>query len=68
MQALLTAGQKLVNELQNREGIATLSLTLNGKPLVLFAARGQVPAELLAGAVAALKQALESQGIKTKAV
>ena len=68
MQALLTAGQKLVKELQNREGIATLSLTLNGKPLVLFAARGQVPAELLAGAVGALEQALEAQGIKTKAV
>jgi hypothetical protein len=68
MQALLTAGQKLVAELSNREGIASVSLQLNGKPLVLFAARGQVPAELLTGAVSALKQALEAQGIKTKAV
>ena len=68
MNALLTAGQKLVAELQNREGIASLSLTLNNKPLVIFAARGHVPAELLTGAVGALKQALEQQGIKTKAV
>ena len=68
MQALLTAGQKLVAELKNREGIASLTLDLNGKPLTIFAARGQVSAELLTGAVAALKQALEGQGIKTKAV
>jgi len=68
MNALLTAGQKLVAELQNREGIATLSLTLNGKPLVIFAARGQVPCELTTGAMTALKQALEQQGIKTKTV
>jgi hypothetical protein len=68
MNALLTAGQKLVAELSNREGIATLTLDLNGKPLTIFAARGQVPCELLTGAVGVLKVALEAQGIKTKAV
>ena len=68
MQALLTAGQKLVAELQNREGIAFLRTELNKQPLLIIAARGAIPVELLAGAVAALQQALESQGIKTKAV
>jgi hypothetical protein len=68
MQALITIGQQLVAELKEKEGFASFKTTLNGKPLVIFAARGQGPCEVLTGTVAEMQRVLESQGIKTKAV
>lgn len=68
MQALITIGQQLVAELKEKEGFASFKTTLDGKPLVIFAARGQGPCELLTGTVAEMHRVLASQGIKTKAV